>query len=364
MPNRREFFRTVAGATAGTVVFGHELVRAGAAALQAPAGGRRQVSIGGRRIRVIDMHGHCGVPMPDVLKGTPLEKAGPATTGAQIIGAERIRTLDEQGIDIQVLTQQGAWWYRATDRELARRIVRTQNEKTAEWCKAYPDRFVAMASVALQFPDLAAEQLEDGVKRLGMRGGAIAAGSVQGRQLSDREFDPFWAKAQELGVLLFMHPGGETGSADAHFAGKGNLGNTIGNPLETTMFLSHLIFEGTLDRFPGLRLCGAHAGGYLPSYLGRTEAACTRQPDTCSEKKRPADAYFKEQIMVDTMIFREEGLRHLVAEVGAGQIVYGTDIPFPWPVNVDFILRASFLSDAQKEGILGGNAARMLRLSS
>lgn len=365
MPNRRDFFRTVASATAGALVTSRGFSHVAARPLQAtPAGTRRQVTIGGRRIRVIDVHGHCAIPVGDVLKGTPYEKSAPATTGPLVLGPERLRAIDEHGIDIQVLTQQGAWWYAITDRELARQVVRIQNEKTAEWCKAHPDRFVALASVALQFPDLAAEQIEDGVKRLGMRGGAIAAGSVQGKQLSSREFDPFWAKAQELGVLLFMHPGGQTGSGDANFRGRGNLGNTIGNPLETTLFLSHLIFDGTLDRFPRLRVAAAHAGGYLPSYLGRTEAACTRQPDDCSEKKRPADAYFKEQILIDTMVFREEGLRHLVAEVGASQIVYGTDIPFPWPVNVDFILRASFLTDAQKEAILGGTAAKLLRITT
>jgi aminocarboxymuconate-semialdehyde decarboxylase len=361
MQNRRDFVRTMAGATAGFYAAG----RTGFAALaQAPAAPvkRREVFIGGKRIKVIDMHGHCAVPdVASVLKGTPLERSAPAATGSHIIGPDRIRILDEQGIDVQVLTQQGAWWYAVTDRELARQIVKIQNERTAAWVAAYPDRFVALASVSLQFPDLAAEQLEDGVKRLGMRGGAVSAGSVAGKELSAPEFDPFWARAQALGVVVFTHPGGDT-RADGHLVGKGNLGNTIGNPLETTILLSHLIFDGTLDKFPGLKICAAHAGGYIPSYLGRSEAACTRQPNACDAKKRPFDAYFKDQIMADSMIFREEGLRHMVEEMGAGQIVYGTDIPFAWPVDVDFILKATFLTDAQKEGILGGNAMKQLHI--
>lgn len=361
MPNRRHFFKSVAGAAAGLYV----TARAGertAASLQAQRT-RRQVSIGGRRIKVIDAHTHCAVPMPEVVKGTPLEKNGPAATGPLVVGPERLRVMDEQGIDIQVLTQQGSWWYAATDRGLARAIVATQNEKTAELCRRYPDRFVAMASVALQFPDLAAEQLEDGVKRLGLRGGAIAAGSVQGKELSSREFDPFWAKVNELGVLLFMHPSGSTGEGDPRFDGQGSLTNTIGNPLDTTLLLSHLIFEGTLDRFPRVKICAAHAGGYLPSYIGRTEAACARNPGECNAK-RPIESYFRDQILADTMIFRAEGLRHLVAEMGVGQIVYGTDIPYPWPVNVDFVLDAPFLNDADKEAILGGNLMRLLRITS
>ena len=146
--------------------------------------------------------------------------------------------------------------------------------------------------------------------------------------------------------------------------GKGGLGNTIGNPLETTVFFSHLIFEGTLDRFPGLKICGAHGGGYLPSYSGRSDALCGRGSgaDCKALKKRPSE-YFKKELFVDTMVFHEEGLRHLIAEVGISQIVYGTDYPFDWPVGVDFVLKAPFLSNADRVAILGGNASRLLRIT-
>ena len=149
-----------------------------------------------------------------------------------------------------------------------------QNEGLAKWVAAHPDRFVAIASVALQHPELAAEQLQDGVKRLGLRGASIG-GHVNGEDLSLPKYDPFWAKAAELGVPVFMHPGGaENIVKEGAFRGRGDLGNIIGNPLETTYFLSRLIFDGVFDKFPGLRVFAAHAGGYLPSYLGRTEAAC------------------------------------------------------------------------------------------
>lgn len=136
-------------------------------------------------------------------------------------------------------------------------------------------------------------------------------------------------------------------------------------PLETTVFLSHLIFEGTLDRFPGLKICAAHAGGYLPSYSGRSDALCGRGggADCRTLKKKPSE-YFRSQLYVDTMIFREEGLRHLVAEVGVEHIFYGTDYPFDWPVGIDFVLNASFLSNADKEAILGGNLIKLLRITA
>lgn len=356
MANRRHFLKAVAAGAAGVWVGG-----AGAMAVQ-PAPVRRQVTIGGRRIRVIDIHAHCIVPVEDIVKGTPLAGSG-GGTGNNILGPERLRIMDEQGVDVQALTINGYWWY-AADRDLARQIVRAQNEGLAKWVAAHPDRFVALASVALQHPDLAAEQLEDGVKRLGLRGASIG-GHVNGEDLSLPKYDPFWAKAAALGVVVFMHPGGASNIVkEGAFRGRGDLGNIIGNPLETTYFLSRLIFDGTLDKFPGLRICGAHAGGYLPSYLGRTEAACVvRGNANCANTKKPSE-YLRSQILIDTMVFSEEGLRHLVAEVGVGQVVYGTDVPFNWPVTVDLVLTAPFLTDADKEAILSGNLTRLLRIAA
>ena len=350
---RRRFVRTLAGAGAGVYAFGRSAFAQ-----------RRQVRIGGRRVKVIDVHCHCVIPeVADLVKGTPLASAA-AGGGPNILGPARLQTMDMQGVDMQALSINTYWWY-AADRELARRIVQTQNEALAAWVAAHPDRFVAMASVALQHPDLAAQQLEDGVKRLGLRGVSIG-GHVEGEDVTLPKYDPFWAKAAELGVLVFMHPNNalniDTGSVLNRRGGRGDLGNIIGNPLETTYFFSRLIFDGTLDRFPGLKVCGAHAGGYLPSYLGRTDVACDVRPNAnCANKKRPRE-YFRRELLVDTMVFSDEGLRHLVAEVGVGQIVYGTDVPFNWPVTVDLVLDAKWLSNADKEAILSGNLATLLKI--
>ena len=359
MPNRREFLRTVVAGAAGAYAMSRGSTGAIAAGSQVqPA--RRQVTVGGRRVRVIDVHAHCVIPVEEIVKGTPLASMG-SGAGANILGPERLRVMDQQGVDVQALSINGYWWY-AADRDLARQIVRAQNEGLAQWVATHPDRFVGLASVALQHPDLAADQLQDGVKRLGLRGASIG-GHMNGEDLSLPKYDPFWAKAAELEALVFMHPGGASNIIkEGALAGRGDLGNIIGNPLETTYFLSRLIFDGTLDRFPGLRVCAAHAGGYLPSYLGRTEAACVvRGNANCANKRKPSE-YLKSQIVIDTMVFSDEGLRHLVAEVGVGQIVYGTDVPFNWPVTVDLVLDAPFLSDTDKEAILGGNLMKLLRI--
>ena len=353
MQTRRGFLRTGAAAVGGALLAARER--------RAAAQGRRRVTIAGRSIRVVDAHAHCVIPVTGVVQGTPLAKMG-GGSGGSILGPQRLQVMDEQGVDVQALTINGFWWYAAAERELADRIVLAQNEGLAKWVAQHPDRFVAMASVALQHPDRAAAQLEDGVKRLGLRGASIG-GHVNGEDLSLPKYDPFWAKAAELSVPVVMHPGGaENLVRPGVFRGRGDLGNIIGNPLETTYFLSRLIFDGVFDRFPGLRVAAAHAGGYLPSYLGRTEAAClVRANADCANKKKPSE-YLKSQIFIDTMVFSPEGLRHLVAEAGVSQIVYGTDVPFNWPVTVDLVLEAAFLSDVEKEAILGGNLRKLLRL--
>ena len=276
--------------------------------------------------------------------------------------------MDEQGIDVEALSINPSWY--KLDRDLAKQVCQIQNEKLAAACAANPERFVAFATVALQHPELAAEQLEEGVKKYGLRGAGIG-GNVAGEEISDPKFHPFWAKAEQLGVVVFIHPQGDGAPAQLQqrFKGNGYLGNVIGNPLETTIALSHLIFDGTLDRFPGLKICAAHAGGFLPSYSGRSDFGCPTRPDLCPGgtygpiKKKPTE-YLK-QLYYDTMVFNGEGVRHLAAEVGASQLVVGTDFPYPWTkTQIDLILKTPGLSDADRMAILGGTAAKLLGIKS
>jgi aminocarboxymuconate-semialdehyde decarboxylase len=363
MRNRRDFLKGAAGATAGMMLTGSAFAGPALQGGAAAPGKRREVFIRGRRVKVVDVHAHCLIPeVLDLVKDTKLgSTAGREPRRLLLMGPDRIQWLDDHGIDVQLLTINPFWYYGA-DRELAAKIVKLQDEKVAEWCAGHPDRYVAMSAVALQFPDLAAEQLEHAVKNLKMRGASIG-GHVEGEPLSSPRFDPFWAKVQELDVMVFMHPqGAENIIKNGGLDGRGDLGNIIGNPLETTLFLTHMIFDGTLDRFPGVKICAAHGGGYLASYLGRTEVACEVRPKAdCMNKKHPSE-YMKSQILIDTIVLTEEGLRHLVAEVGAGQVVFGTDEPFNWQSNVDLILNSPSLNDAQKEAILGGTLVKMLRI--
>jgi aminocarboxymuconate-semialdehyde decarboxylase len=324
---------------------------------------RRAVTVGGRRVKTVDVHAHCGVPAAMALMGLelPTEALLMSRPGDRL--RPRLLAMDEQGIDVEALSI-NPYWYEA-ERDLARELIRLQNEALAEACAANPERFVAFASVALQHPDLAAEQLEEGVKRYGLRGAAIG-GSVAGAELSDPRFHPFWAKAESLGALVFIHPQGTAElEGTSRLKGNGVLTNTIGNPLETTIALSHLIFDGTLDRFPGLKICAAHGGGYLPSYGARSDAILTTFPDRCTGtlKKKPTE--YLRQLYYDSIVFTGEALRHLAAEVGSDHIVMGTDYPYPWTsTSVDHILAAPGLSDAERVAMLGETAATLLGIKS
>ena len=322
-----------------------------------PHSHRREVVVAGRRITTVDIHAHCAVPEALAVLDqsnfyAPLEMED--TT-------DRLAAMDEQGIDVAALSINPFWYGAPSD--ASAELIRIQNEAMVEFVDAQPDRFRAFATAALQHPALAVEQIEYAAKELGYRGVGVG-GSVAGVELADRRFDPFWAKCEELDLLVFLHPQG-TRELDIseRLNGSGMLSNTIGNPLETTIALSHLIFEGTLDRHPGLKVCAAHGGGYLPSYANRSDAVIRTFPRGVGDlPEKPPTSYLRDgQLFFDTIVFTPEALRHLVAETGAGQIMMGTDYPFPWTsTEVDLILGTPGLSDEERIAMLGGTAARLL----
>jgi aminocarboxymuconate-semialdehyde decarboxylase len=163
---------------------------------------------------------------------------------------------------------------------------------------------------------------------------------------------------------VFMHPlGVRELEPSGRLGGSGLLTNTIGNPLETTIALSHLIFEGTLDRFPGLKICAAHGGGYLPSYANRSDAVIRTFPNRVGPlpKKKPTQYLRDGQLFFDTIVFTPEALRHLIAESGPDKIMIGTDYPFPWTATeVDLVMNTPGLTDDQRIAILGGTAAKLM----
>ncbi len=368
MTSRRHFLKTAAAA-AGVVFCSCALLDAARAQQPAGGGSRLPVAVNGKRVKTVDVHAHCHFHEAEKLMGddtaafqSPMKEAGRRAFITSTLD-DRLKAMDAQGVDIEVLSV-NPFWYRK-DRDLAAEIVRVQNEKLAELCASHPDRFAAFASLALQFPDLAVEQLETAMKKQGLRGAAIG-GSVAGEEFSDPKFHPVWAKAEELGAVLFIHPQTIPELAK-RLKGNGWLTNAIALPTETTIALSHLIFEGTLDRFPGLKIVSAHGGGFLPSYADRSDHACLTNPAGCDPniklQKKPTE-YLK-QLYFDSLIFSPEALRHLAAQVGISQIMLGSDHPYPWQDHpVDAVMATTSLSDDEKIAILGGNATRVFNLAA
>ena len=203
------------------------------------------------------------------------------------------------------------------------------------------------------------------MKKQGLKGAAIGD-QVAGAEFSDPKFDPVWAKAEELGAVLFIHPQGVP-ELNRRWKGNGWLANTIANPLATTIALEHLIFDGTLDKHPGLKIIAAHGGGYLASYAPRMDHTCIVGDTYCDPniklKKKPTE--YLRQIYYDALIFTPEALRHVIAEVGASQIMLGSDCPYPWELHpADRIFEAKFLTANERIAILGGNAQRLFGIKT
>jgi aminocarboxymuconate-semialdehyde decarboxylase len=335
----------------------------------------------GRNSVTVDVHCHVlTLEVERLVSGCPEKQAEPAEQlrmyGAESVEynrklfaslvpeltdiSERLRRMDAMGVDIQVISPSPNQYYYWADADLAKQIVATQNEHIASVCAAHPDRLRGLGNVALQHPELSVEQLADCVGKFGLRGVEISS-TVNGIELSDARFDNFWSKAEELGCLVFIHPLGTSlgERVNCHY-----LGNIIGQPLETTIALSHLIFGGVLDRYPELKICAAHGGGYLPSYIGRSDHGFDVRPEAAQIRCKPSE-YLK-RIYFDSLVYTAEGLRHLIEEAGVTQILLGTDYPFDMGAYNPhgFIAAVPGLTEQERDLILGGNAVRLLGIDA
>jgi aminocarboxymuconate-semialdehyde decarboxylase len=265
--------------------------------------------------------------------------------------------MDAMGVDVQILSPSPTQYYYWADRELAAAVVQSQNETIAEACGAHPDRFAGLAAVSLQFPELAAQQLEYCVRELGFKGAEISS-HVSGTEISDPQFAPFWQKAEELGAVIFLHPLGVTlrDRLRDHY-----LANIIGVPLETTIALSHLIYGGVLDDYPGLKILAAHGGGFFSHYNGRFDHGWEVRPE-CQKCKHPPSEYLR-RIHFDTIVHEPSQLRKLADTVGVERLILGTDYPFDMGCfdPLEFV-HSSGLSDEECAQVLARNAAELFGL--
>ncbi|MDQ1503811.1 MAG: aminocarboxymuconate-semialdehyde decarboxylase [Actinomycetota bacterium] len=274
--------------------------------------------------------------------------------------ARRLEDMDRMGVDLQVLSVAPPQYYYWADPALGRRLARLQNEHLAELVAGRPDRFAGLATVPLQDVDAAVAELDHAVGELGLRGVEICT-NVNGLDLDDRRFRPFFARVAELGVVVLLHPHGFTqGERLMDYY----LTNVIGNPLESTIAVTRMIHGGVLEEFPGLNLCVVHGGGYLPFYASRMDHAWRQRPEGRHHiPDHPPSSYLR-RIHVDCLVYDPAHLAFLVSQLGADRVVVGTDYPYDMGFYdpVGLVEGTPSLSPEDRRRILGGNAASLLGL--
>jgi aminocarboxymuconate-semialdehyde decarboxylase len=269
----------------------------------------------------------------------------------------RLAAMDASGIDVQLVSPSPSHYHYWADEDLARTVWELANEGTAAHVAQAPERLHGLGLVPLQHPDLAVEALEHALD-LGLRGVEISS-HAPGRELSDPAYEPFWTRTEETGAILFLHPFGCT--LDERLD-RWYLSNTVGQPTENAVALSHLIFSGVLDRHPGARIVAAHGGGYLPTHIGRSDHAWRARTDTrgCA---RPPSSYLK-QLYFDSLVHDPYVLRELIRVAGPDRVLLGSDFPFDMGADDPLgALRAvTDLPAPHFHAVRGGNAAALLHL--
>jgi aminocarboxymuconate-semialdehyde decarboxylase len=273
----------------------------------------------------------------------------------------RIKDMDRMGIDIQAVSGAPSQYYYWAEPGIGLEFARDINNRIAEIVATHPDRFVGLCTVPLQDAKLATAELVRGVKKLGMRGVQINT-NVNGVDLTDKSLglDRFFAKAQELDVVIMLHPLGFSHGQrfkDYYF------NNVIGNPLESALAVGHLIFGGVLDRYPGLKICVAHAGGYLPHYHARMDHAWKMRADASINIKKKPSSYLK-KFYFDTMTFDTRMLDVMIERYGARHVLLGTDYPYDMGDEnpIKLVKSVTRLTGTEQDLIMGGNAARLLKI--
>lgn len=235
----------------------------------------------------------------------------------------RLRHMDDIGIDVQVLSIPPWLYFYPADPKTGLELAQKLNNAIAAVVNDHPDRFLALATVPLQAPSQATKELERALHSLGMKGVMIGS-NVNGKNLDEPEFRPFFARAEELGATIFIHP---------HYVlaqerlNRHYLVNLIGNPFDTTVAVASLVFGGVMEEFPTLKIYLAHAGGCVPYIRGRWEHGWRNTPAARSQIKQPP-SYYLSRFYYDTIAHWSEALTFLIKTVGADKVMLGTDYPF------------------------------------
>ena len=359
--------------TIDTQTLGGNVNRYGPTAARAPSPEPARL-----KTKTVDIHAHIGVPEAakfiqphlDISTISMVKFSNDETrsvnqrqdqdrTSTMVDMDDRLKVLDKLGIDIQVVAPPPFQCYYSVAPEFAVPANRMVNDGVAAFVAKRPDRFAGLGTLAMQDPASAVAELEYCVRELGLKGVQLLT-NVNGKELSSPEFEPVFAKAEELGALIMIHPNGFTGGE--RFT-RFYFSNVIGNPLETTVALHYLIFDGVLERHPDLKLLAVHGGGFLPAYSGRIDHAWGARKDSNGGLPRPPSEYLR-RVYFDTVVFTPHQLKYLVETYGPDKIVMGTDYPYDMADYdpVQHVLSVDSFSDEVREKVAGGTARALLGL--
>ncbi|MBX6328676.1 MAG: amidohydrolase family protein [Pseudolabrys sp.] len=270
--------------------------------------------------------------------------------------ARRLQDMDRMGVDVHVLSATPQTYMYGHDAALGAAMCLIQNDQIAKLAAAYRERFMGLATLPMQDPSRAADELTRAVRKLGLRG-AMFGSNVAGRNLDDPCFEPLWAAAESLDAFMFVHP---TNVAGAERLKPYYLVNLIGNPLDTTIAAACLFFGGVMDRHPKLKICLAHAGGFVPYQAGRWLHGWRVRPEPKARVRQEPDDIVK-RFHYDSIAHCDESLAFLIAQAGANRVLLGSDYPYDMGMT-DAItrVRALDIPQADKDAILGARAKTLL----
>ena len=325
----------------------------------------------------IDMHSHIYIPEADAFVAPHLDfstipMARHSTNPTRMLNRKqdgdrfpnmtdhkvRIADLDLAGLDMQVVMSAPQQCYTTVSPELVVKAARMVNDGIAEWISHHPDRFVALGTVPMQSPAEAVSELEYCMK-IGFKGVQILT-NVHGVELSDPSFAPFWAAAERLGAVVLMHPLGFT---EGKRLERFYFSNIIGNPLETTIALHYLIFDGVLERHPNLKLVAVHGGGYLAGYSARIDHAWGARTDCRGDLPKLPSTYLK-RVYFDTVVFGTPQLDSLIRTFGSERLLMGTDYPYDMAEldPIEHIRSVDGLDESVVGALVGGNSKRLFSI--
>ena len=272
---------------------------------------------------------------------------------------ERIKDMDRMGVDVQAVSISPYQYYYWSDPDIGQDVSRVINNDLADAISKKPDRFVGLGTVPLQNTDMAIAELHRCINELGFKGIEINS-QIAGEELSSPRLAPFWAKAEELDIVVFIHTAGFSQPdrlKDHYFI------NLIGHPIEATLAISRLIFDGVMENHPGLKIVVAHGGGYLPAYSGRMDHAYRAREDVRENLPNLPSDYLK-RFYFDTMVFEPDQLEYLINKFGSDHILLGTDYPYDMGENdpIGLINKVKGLNQQDCSEICGGNAERLLKI--